>query len=78
MDEPISHLPEKEKGKLFNVNGDPKVEEPFMFGKGMYLSMFYCLCYVIDISTDMLEDQVAEERDPGLDEEEYIRLDSIR
>ena len=49
-----------------------------MFGKGMYLSVFYRLCYVTYISTDMLEDQVAEERDPDLNEEEDIRLDAIR
>ena len=36
-----------------------------MFGKGMYLSVFF-LCYVTDIYTDMSEDQVAEERDPDL------------
>ena len=39
---------------------------------------FYCFCYVKDISTDMLEDQVAGERDPYLNEEEYIRLGVIR
>ena len=44
----------------------------------MYLSVFYCLCYDTDISTDMLEDQVVEERDPDLNEEEDIRLDEIR
>ena len=44
----------------------------------MYLSMFYCLCYVTDRSTDMLEEQVAEEKDPDLNEEEDIRLDEIR
>ena len=49
-----------------------------MFGKGVYLSVFYCLCYVTDISTDMSEDQVAEERDPDPNEEEDIRLDEIR
>ena len=43
----------------------------------MYLYVFYCLCYVTDISTDMSEDQVAEERDPDLNEEEDIRLDAI-
>ena len=31
-----------------------------MFGKGMHLSMFYCLCYVKDISTYMSEEQVSE------------------
>ena len=49
-----------------------------MFGKGMDLSMFYCLCYFKDVSTYMLEEQVSEERDPDLNEEEDIRMDSIR
>ena len=49
-----------------------------MFGKGMYLSLFYCLCYVMYISTYILEYQVAEERYPDLNEEEDIRLDEIR
>ena len=39
-----------------------------MFGKGMYLSVFYCLCYVTDIYTDMSEYQVAEERYLDLNE----------
>ena len=46
--------------------------------KGIYLSVFYCLVYVADISTDMSEYQVAEERDPELNEEKDIRLDGIR
>ena len=49
-----------------------------MFGKGMYLPVFYCLCYVIDISTYISEEQVSEERDPDLNEEEGIILDAIR
>ena len=44
----------------------------------MYFSMFCCLCYAEDVSTDILEYQVAEERDPDLNEEEDVRLDSIR
>ena len=48
-----------------------------MFGNGMYLSVFYCLCHAKDRSTYMSEDQVAEERDPDLNEEEDIRLDEI-
>ena len=44
----------------------------------MYLYVFYCLCYDTDISTDMLEDQMAEERDPDLNEEEDIILGEIR
>ena len=78
IEESISHLPQKEECVLLTINGDPEVGEPCMFVKGMYLSVFYCLCYDTDISTDMLEDQVAEERDPDLNEKEDIRLDEIR
>ena len=78
MDEPISHLPEKQQVELLTINGDTEVGEPCMFGKGIYLSMFYCLCYDTYISTYMSEDQVAEERHPDLNEEEDIRLDEIR
>ena len=48
-----------------------------MFVKGMYLSVFYCLCYDTNISTDMSEEQVAEERDLDLNEKEEIRFDKI-
>ena len=44
----------------------------------MYLSVFYCLCYEMYISTDMSEEQVTEESDPELNDEEDIRLDKIR
>ena len=77
VDEPISHLSQIEEGKLLTINRYPEVGEPCVFGKGVYLSMFYCLCYAKDRSTDMSEDQVAEERDPELNEEEDIRLDAI-
>ena len=49
-----------------------------MYVKGMYMSVFYCFCYVKDVSTDMSEDQEAEERDPYLNEDEDIRMDAIR
>ena len=49
-----------------------------MFVKGMYLSVFNFVCYDTDISTDMSEYQVAEERDPEQNEEEETRLDEIR
>ena len=55
MDEPISHLPKKQQGELLTINGDSEVVEPCMFGKGIYFSVFYCFCYVTDISTDVLE-----------------------
>ena len=78
MEEPISHLSKKKQDGLLNINGDSEVGEPCMFVKGMYLYLFYFLCYGMDISTDISEDQVAEERDTDLSEEEDIRLDEIR
>ena len=44
----------------------------------MYVSVFYSFFYVTYISTDMSEDQEAEQRDLELNEEEDIRLDAIR
>ena len=78
MDEPIPYLPEKEQGEFFTTDGDPEFVEPFMFGKGMYLSVFYCLCCAKDRSTDMSEGQVAEERVPDLNEEEDTRMEDSR
>ena len=31
MDDPISHLPQKEQGELLTINGDPEVGEPWIF-----------------------------------------------
>ena len=39
--------------------------------------VFYCLFYDNDISTDILEEQVVEERDKDLNEMEDIRFDEI-
>ena len=60
-----------------NIVGDPKVGEPCIFVNGMYLSVFYFLCYEMYVSTYMSEDQVLEERDPDLNEEEYIKMDTM-
>ena len=49
MDEPLSNSPEKEQGELLIIYGDPEVREPCMFQRGMYFSVFYCLCYVKEI-----------------------------
>ena len=59
-DESISHLPEKEEGVLLTINRYTEVGEPCMLVKGIYLSVFYCLCYDTNISTNMSEDHVAE------------------
>ena len=63
---------------MFTINGNPEVVEPCMFVKGMYFYVLYCLCYYKYVSTDILENQVAEERDPDLNEDEDVRLDAIR
>ena len=55
-DEPLSNSPKKEQGKLLIIDGNPEIGEPCMFVRGMYLSVFYFLCYVKEISTDLLEE----------------------
>ena len=49
-----------------------------MFGRGMYFSVFYCLCYVKDILTYVLEEQMSEVRNPYLNEEEDIIMEDSR
>ena len=44
----------------------------------MYLPVFYCLHNVKDVSTDILEDPVSEERYLDLNEEEDTRLGEIK
>ena len=78
MDEALSNYTKKEQCELLTINEDPEVGETFMFGKYVYLYIFYCLYYEMGIFTDMSEDQVLEDRDPDLNDEEDVRLDSIR
>ena len=49
-----------------------------MFERGIYLYVFYCLCYVKEISTDILEEKVSEKRDLHLNEEEDTRMEESR
>ena len=49
-----------------------------MFGRGMNLYVFYCLCYVKNVSSDLSEEHVLEERDLDLNEEEGIIMDDMR
>ena len=78
MDDPLYNSPEKEQGGFLIIDENPEVGELFMFRRCKYLSVFYCLCYVKDISTDMSEEQVSEERDPDLNEDEDIRTEDSR
>ena len=58
MDDPLSNSTEKEEGELLISDGNTEVGEPCMFGRVMYFSMFYFLCYVREMSTDLSEEQV--------------------
>ena len=49
-----------------------------MFERGIYFYLIYCLCYVKETSTDMLEGKVSEERYPDLNEEEDIIVEDSR
>ena len=78
MEESITLFTKIEGGVPLTINGDPPDGEPCMFVKGMYLYVFYCLCYDTDITTDMSEEKVVEERDPDLNKMEDIMFDEIR
>ena len=47
----------KKQSELLTIVGDPEVGEPCMFGKGVYLYVFYCLCYEMDIYIDVSDYQ---------------------
>ena len=42
---------QKKQGELLTFVGNPEVVEPYMFGKDLFLSVFYCLCHEMDIYT---------------------------
>ena len=56
------------------IDGDVVVEEASLFERGIHFYVFYCLSYVKDIPSDVLEEHVLKERDPDLNEEEYIGM----
>ena len=58
MEKLITPFPEIEEGVPLTINGDPPDGEPCMFVKGIYLYVFYCLCYDTNIRTDISEEQV--------------------
>ena len=68
MEKSIRIFLEIENVEPLTINCDPPDGEPCMFVKGIYLSVFYFLCYDTDLTTDYSEEQVVEERDPDLDE----------
>ena len=49
-----------------------------MDGNGMYLSVFYCLCFIKDMIMGVLEEQSMAKRDSDLDIKKGIRLCDYR
>ena len=45
LGETISALPKRRQGELLTIDRDSIFEEYGKFGKGMYLYIFYCLCF---------------------------------
>ena len=59
-------------------DGGPVVKEGYIFERNVYFYVFYCLCFVDDISTYVLEEQLLEEKDPHLDEEDDKKMADSR
>ena len=55
VDKTISSLPKRGQGQLLTIDGYPVCEGYGTFGKGIYFSIFYCLCFVEDISPNIVE-----------------------
>ena len=62
--ETISGLPKIVQVGLLIIDGDPVCEGDGMFEKGVHLYIFYCLCFVEDISENIAEKQVMEDTYP--------------
>ena len=45
-----------------------------MFEKVFYLSIFYCLCFINDISENKVEEKLMEDIDSDLKREGYFRV----
>ena len=70
----IYDLPKRGQRKILIIYRDPVYEGYETFGKGMYLSIFYCLCFVDEVSIHIAEKQETEERYPDLKWEEDFRI----
>ena len=67
VDENIHDVPKGVHGEFLTICGYSIFELDGMFEKIMPLSIFYCLCFVEEISVDMVEEHVVEETDPDLE-----------
>ena len=57
-DEAISDLPKIGQGEFLTIDRYPVCKEDNLFEKGIYMSIFYFLCFVEDISSNMAEKQM--------------------
>ena len=78
VDETLSYLPKRGQGELLTIHGDNFCEVDNTFVKGVYFSIFYWLCFVEDISPNIAEEQVMEEKTPDLEWEEDFRFSDDR
>ena len=58
LDKPISKFPPKLQGEFLTIDGDTVCEGYYMSSRFMYLYVFYCLCFVNEISTYTFEENV--------------------
>ena len=78
LDETISDLPKRGQDELLSINWDTVYGVDGTFGKVINLSIFYCLCFVEEISVNVVEKQEMEEREQNIQQEEYFRISNDR
>ena len=59
---------------VFVDDGDTIYDEVSMALNGVYLYVFYCLCYIYYMGRYLLEGQLGAERDPNLYINKYISI----
>ena len=74
VDEIIYYLPKRVQGELVTIYGDTVGKGYVMFEIVLYLSIFYCLCFLKYKSTGMVGEQVMEDTDPYLKGYKDIRF----
>ena len=78
VDKTIYDLPKKVQDLLLILHGVPDCEGYAMFEKGIFLNIFYFLCFVEDVSQDMVEKQMMKEIDPDLEGGGDFRVSDYR
>ena len=74
----ISYLTKKGEGGLLTIDGYNIDYLDLLFKEVMYVSVFYCICFCVDRLTNMLKEQLREERYPDLNMGEDITLSENR